>query len=180
VRAGDRLRLSIESPREGYLYVVHRDLSAAGKPGNGILLYPRNQRADDNRARPGDLITLPGEDDNPNYFTLNSSQTNQASETLTIIVGNSPLDLSSGERPRHISAADLMQWEEAWASESERFELVGGAGRAWTKEEKEAASSNGSRQLTQDEPAPQTIYRIAARSRTAFLISVRLALNEKM
>jgi len=42
------------------------------------------------------------------------------------------------------------------------LELVGGAGRTWTNEEKAASAPNG-RQLTQGGPPPQTVYRVAAK-----------------
>jgi hypothetical protein len=177
---GDRVRLSIESPREGYLYVVDRGLYADGKPGNAMLIFPtRTMRVGENLVRPGKLIDLPGQEDNPNYFTarpLRSAQgVDQVGKVLTIIVTNTPLDLETGMQPLLISAADMTKWEKAWGSETERFEMIGGAGQSWTKEEKEASSATGSRPLTRDDPPPQTLYRIASTNKTAFLVNVRLS-----
>ena len=177
---GDRVRLSIESPREGYLYVVDRDLYADGKMGDAKLIFPaRSMRGGDNQVRPGKLIDLPGQEDNPNYFTAQPSHSAQGSdqvgEILTIIVASAPLALSIEAQPLLISAADVAKWEKSWGSQTERFELEGGAGKPWTKEEKEASSATGSRPLTRDEPPPQTIYRIASTNKTAFLIDVRLS-----
>jgi hypothetical protein len=172
---GDRVRLSIESPRQGYLYIVDRDLYSDGKTGDAMLIFPTlSMRGGDNQVRPGKLIDLPAQEDDPNYFKASPNRSDQIGELLTIIVTNAPLDLAIGNEPLHISAADIAKWEKLWASATERFEMEGGAGQPWTKEEKEAAAAKGTRQLTRDEPSPQTIYRIAETNKTAFLVSVRL------
>ena len=172
---GDRVRLSIESPREGYLYIVDRDLYAGDKLGDAILISPTlSMRGGDNQVRPGKLIDIPAQEDDPSYFKASPNRSDQIGELLTIIVTTAPLDLTIGNEPLHISASDVAKWEKAWASVTERFEMEGGAGQAWTKEEKEAAAAKGTRQLTRDEPSPQTIYRIAATNNTAFLVNVRL------
>src|SRR5574338_170232 len=55
---GDLLRLSIESPRSGYLYVVDRDWFIDGSPGGQTnLIFP--QRGEDNRLEAGKLIDIP-------------------------------------------------------------------------------------------------------------------------
>ena len=62
----------------------------------------------------------------------------------------------------------------ARGGESERFEMEGGAGQAWTKQEQQAAARKGTRQLTRDDPAPQTIYRVSTADNKALLVNVRL------
>jgi hypothetical protein len=172
---GDRVRLTIESPREGYLYIVDRDLFADGTMGDALLIFPTlSMRGGDNQVRPGKLIDIPAQEDDPNYFKASPNRSDQIGELLTIIVTNAPLELPIGTEPLHISAADITKWEKLWASATERFEMEGGAGQPWTKEEKEAAAAKGTRRLTRDEPSPQTIYRIATTNKTAFLVSVRL------
>ena len=172
---GDRVRLSIESPREGYLYIVDRDLYADGTMGDALLIFPAtDMHGGDNKARPGKLIDIPAQEDDPNYFTARPGRSDQVGEVLTIIVTTTQLDLRIGTEPLHISAADVAKWEKLWASATERFEMEGGAGQAWTTEEKEASAAKGTRQLTRDEPSPQTIYRIATTNKTAFLVNVRL------
>jgi len=47
------------------------------------------------------------------------------------------------------------------------------AGKTWTQAEKEAGA-NATRQLTQDDPAPQTIYRVAVKSGSTVLVNVGL------
>lgn len=175
LRQGDRVRLSIESPREGYLYIVDRDLYSDGKMGDAMLIYPAaDMHGGDNKARPGKLIDIPAQEDDPNCFTARPGRSDQIGELLTIIVTTTPLELNIGVEPLPISASDLAEWEKSWRSPTEHFEMEGGAGQPWTKEEKEAAAARGTRQLTREEPSPQTIYKIASSDKTAFMISVRL------
>jgi len=174
-REGDYLRLSVESLRVGYLYIVDRDLLADGSSGPAMLIYPwvDTDRVD-NQVRPGKLVDIPGQEDDPSYFTARLTSPNQVGEILTIIVTSSPLDLPISNDPIQISKVDLAQWEKMWAGQSERFEMEGGAGEAWTKQEQQASAKVGPRQLTRDDPAPQTIYRISANDTKAILVNVRL------
>ncbi|HXQ69130.1 MAG TPA: hypothetical protein VN844_01520, partial [Pyrinomonadaceae bacterium] len=50
-RAGDSLRISIESPRDGYLYVVNRDLLTDGTYGETNLIFPT--QGEDNQLKAG-------------------------------------------------------------------------------------------------------------------------------
>ena len=61
-----------------------------------------------------------------------------------------------------------------WGGQSERFEMEGGAGETWTKQEQQASARQGTRQLTRDDPAPQTIYRISGKPGDPLLITISL------
>jgi hypothetical protein len=52
--------------------------------------------------------------------------------------------------------------------------MEGGAGETWTPQEKAAAAKTGTRQLTRDDPSPQTIYRVSPSDTKAMLVNVRL------
>jgi len=174
-REGDHLRLSIESPNAGYLYVVDRDLFADGTTGRAMLIYPwLGMPGGNNRMRPGKLVDIPAQEDDPSYFTARPNSQNQVGEILTVILTESPLRLPISDKPIEISAADMAKWEKMWGGQSERFEMEGGAGQAWTKQEQQAGSSKTTRQLTRDDPAPQTIYRLLMKNKTGFLVDVRL------
>lgn len=51
--------------------------------------------------------------------------------------------------------------------------MAGGAGKTWTKAEQEAGAY-ATRQLTQDDPGPQTIYRVAVKPGAPMLVKVGL------
>jgi hypothetical protein len=174
-REGDHVRLSIESLRAGYLYVVDRDLLADGTSGPAMLIYPWvDMLRGDNQMRPGKLVDIPGQEDDPSYFTARPTSPNQVGEILTVIVTSSPLELPISDKPFQISNVELTKWEKMWGGQSERFEMEGGAGEAWTKQEQQAAARKDTRQLTREDPAPQTIYRVLTKDKTAFLVNVQL------
>jgi hypothetical protein len=169
-REGDLLRVSIESPRIGYLYVVDRDWFTDGSSGETNLIFPA--RGEDNRLEPGKLITIPAENQAP-FKT--SPKVSQAGELLTIIITSAALPLPLSKNPLPISSQQLAQWEDRWSSLTERFEMNGGAGEAQTIEEQQAASRQETRQLTRDDPAPQTIYFLTPRSGDGLLFNLTLS-----
>lgn len=171
-REGDRVRISVESPRGGYLYVLDRDLSADGTTGEAMLIYPWSEV--DNELTPGRLIDIPAQDDDPSYFSARITAAEQIGELLTFIVTSRRLDLPISNKPFEIKAVQIKNWEKAWGGVSERFEMEGGSGELWTQEEQQAAAKKGRRQLTRDDPGPQTIYRITRQNTKALLVNVRL------
>ena len=81
--AGDRVRLSIESPRAGYLYVVDRELYADGTTSDPYLIFPTLRMRDgDNSVRAGKVIELPDR----NAFKLTPLRSDYQGERLTILV----------------------------------------------------------------------------------------------
>lgn len=177
LKVGERVRISVESPRAGYLYVVDREQYADGSLGDAYLIFPtKRTRAGDNRVRPGKLIDIPAQEDDPNYFTLvpSPNRNDQVGEVLTLLVTTQPLPLSITDKPLLVPAYQIAEWEKLWGAAFERFEMEGGAGLAWTKEEKEAARAKTSRYLTQQEPTPQTIYRLATTGKAPLLVTVNL------
>ena len=169
-REGESLRLSIESPRSGYLYVVNRDWLADGTYGETNLIFPT--KGDDNRLRAGKLIDIPRQGDTPFKAT---PKPNQSSELLTIIVTSLPLALQLAQGPIAISKTQLTEWEEKWGAKADRYEMNGGAGQARTMEEQRAASLKNIRQLTREDPLPQTIYSLVPKNRNALLFNVVLS-----
>jgi hypothetical protein len=175
LKVKDKVRLSIESPRAGYLYVIDRELYADGTMSEPYLIFPTlRTRGGDNKVRAGMLVDIPAQDDRPNYFTMKPSRADQVGEVLTILVTNAPLDVPPLQRKyMRLPETQVAQWERDWKAEVERFEMEGGTGQSWTKEEKAAAAS-GTRLLDQEAPGPQTIYRVAAKPGSPVLITVPL------
>jgi hypothetical protein len=169
-RKGDSLRISIESPRHGYLYVVNRDWLADGTYGVTNLIFPT--QGEDNRLEAGKLIDIPAQDEPP--FKA-SPDLNQSSEVLTIIVTSSPLKLRLGPKAIPVSKKQLSEWEQRWGGQAGRLEMNGGAGQARTMEEELAASPTRARQLTREDPMPQTIYSVVPRSTGGLLFNLVLS-----
>lgn len=173
---GDRVRLTVESPRPGYLYIIDREQYADGSLGEPMLIFPTlRTRGGDNRVEPGKLIDIPAQEDQYSYFTAQPAgeRRDQVAEVLTIILVPQALPLRISEQPLRIAQTEMAGWESLWGGATERLELVNGAGQTWTNEEKLAGAVKG-RQLTQTGPPPQTVYRVARRAGGSLLITVPL------
>lgn len=173
---GDRVRITVESPRPGYLYIVDREQYADGAMGEPMLIFPTKQtRGGDNKVIPGRLIDIPAQEDQYSYFTAQPAgdRRDQVAEVLTVILTPQPLPLTIGNQPLKVTPAQVAEWQKLWGGAVEVLELVGGAGRTWTNEEKMASAANG-RQLTQTGPPPQTVYRVARKAGGPLLVTVPL------
>jgi hypothetical protein len=178
LKLGENIRFSFESSRTGYLYVIDRELYADGTMSQPVLIFPTTRtRQGDNKVEAGKLIEIPAQEDRPNYFTLQMSQLRsvpQTGEVLTVIVTPQPLEgITSGAKPLRLTNEQVQQWEQQWGAKTETLDLAGGAGKTWTKAEQEAGAS-GLRYLTQDDPEPQTIYRVAVKPGAPLLVKVGL------
>jgi hypothetical protein len=168
--AGDRVRLSIESPRAGYLYVIDRELYADGTMSDPYLIFPTQRMRDgDNSVRAGKVIELPGK----SAFKLTPLRSDYRGERLTILVTSEPLpQVTVPLDAERLEPSLVAQWETQWAAAAERLELVGGAGQAYTGTERDAAAQG--RLLTQADELPQTLYRVLAPPGSPAVISLTL------
>ena len=176
LKQGDRVRLTIESPDSGFLYVIDRERYVSGNRGQPYLIFPTSQtHGGDNKVVGGKLLDIPAQDDSPNFFVLRQSRPDQIEEELTVLVTKNPLPgIEVGPKAQLLREVQVDQWEKQWGSiKAELFELSGGAGKTWTKTEQQAAA-NSTRLLTQDDPPPQTVYRVAVKPDEPLMVKVRL------
>ncbi|MCM3902063.1 MAG: DUF4384 domain-containing protein, partial [Pyrinomonadaceae bacterium] len=173
---GDRIRVSIEAARSGYLYVVDQEQYADGSKGEPYLIFPTTRTRDgDNAVKAGRVIEIPAQDDGPPYFTLKRTQANHVGENLIVVVTPTPIEgLAITDKAQRLSDETLSSWEKLWGAQTGRLEMENGDGKPWTRQEKEAGS-DGTRSLNADEPAPQTIYyRPGASSTVPVLVKVEI------
>ncbi len=172
---GERVRVSIESPSTGYLYVIDREQYADGSLGDAYSIFPTARtRGGDNAVIAGRVIEFPAQEDNPPYFTLARSRADHVGELLILIVSPQRVpELAVSSEPVKVPAEKVAQWEKDWGGRAEQFELEGGAGLPYTKAEK-SAGGDGSRMLTQGDPLPQTILRMNAKPGAPVLVKVLL------
>ena len=173
---GDRIRMSIEAARTGYLYVVDQEQYADGSKGEPYLIFPTSRtRGGDNSVKAGRVIEIPAQDDSPPYFTLKRSRADHVGENVIVLVTPTPIEsLTITDKAQKLSAETLAQWEKSWGTQTGRLEMTNGAGKSWTKQEKEAGA-DGTRSLTEAEPAPQTVYyRPGTGNKDPVLIQVQL------
>jgi hypothetical protein len=145
---GDKVRVSIESPRMGYLYIVDRELRKDGTLGDPYLIFPTlRTRGGDNRVGAGNVVEVPAQTDNPFYFEITPTEANYAGEMLTVLISPTKINgLVLGDGPIKLDPTLIGEWETKWEALATAFEMEGGLGRKYTEEEKEAGT--GARQLT--------------------------------
>lgn len=174
--AGTRVRLSVEAAREGYLYVIDREQYADGSFGEPYLIFPTLRTNEGhNEVKAGRIIEIPMQDDRPPFFTLKPSRSDQVSEVISVLVSPTPLEgLQIGANAQKLSVQQVATWEKSWGGTVGRLEMQNGAGKTWTRQEKEAGADS-TRSLNQDEPAPQTLfYKPEAKPGQAVMINVAL------
>jgi hypothetical protein len=173
LKLGDKVRLTIESPRNGYLYIVDSERYQDDTLGKPILIFPtKRTRGGNNYVSAGVLIDIPAQDDDTPFFVINSNNPGYAGEVLRVVVSKDPLKgVTTPDRALSVDRSLLDGWSDEWETEADIFEQENGSGRAWTDAEKEAGLVNG-RALTQEDPTPQTIYRVWTDKRKPFLVSV--------
>jgi hypothetical protein len=159
---GQAVRISIESPSDGFLYVIDREKYADGSLSEPYLIFPTSRtRGGDNAVRAGAVVEIPAQGEPP--FRATPSRPDQVGEALTVIISTQRLGFPLQSSLYKLSAeqqAQLAGWEGRWAAPFERYEQEGGAGTAYTPAEKRAGDTQ-KQLLTQDDPLPQTIYRVA-------------------
>jgi hypothetical protein len=173
---GDRVRISIEAARTGYLYVIDREQYADGSQGEPLLIFPTTRTlGGDNQVQVGRLIDIPAQEDRPPFFTLKRSRADQVGEALTVIVTPAPLDqLHIGAEAQKLSPEQVSEWERKWGGNAGRMELTDLAHHAWTPAEKQASTPSG-QPLDAAGPVPQALYyRAGVRPADPFLIKVQL------
>jgi hypothetical protein len=170
---GDKLRISVEAVRGGYLYVIDREQYADGSLGEPYLIFPTTRTAGgDNHVAIGRLVEIPAQDDNPPFFTMKKSRADHVAEVLSVIVTPTKLDgIEITDKALKLTDAQVATWEKAWGSTVGNLEMTT-SGQTWTKEEKDART----RALTASAPPPQLIfYRPSAKPTEPMYVKLKLS-----
>lgn len=169
---GDRLRISVEAVRPGYLYVIDREQYADGTLGEPYLIFPTTRTAGGNNAvAVGRLLEIPAQDDSPPFFTMKKSRPDHVAEVLSVLVTPAPLEeFQISDKAQKLTDTQVASWEKSWGTSVGRLEMAT-AGQTWTTEEKNATT----RALTASAPAPQLLfYRPSAKPTEPMFVKLRL------
>jgi hypothetical protein len=169
---GDKLRISVEAVRGGYLYVIDREQYADGSLGEPYLIFPTTRTAGgDNQVAIGRLVEIPAQDDDPPFFTMKKSRADHVAEVLSVLVTPTKLEeVQITDKALKLTNAQVAQWEKEWGSSVGHLEMST-AGQTWTKEEKDART----RALTSSAPPPQLVfYRPSAKPSEPMFVKLRL------
>lgn len=170
---GDKLRMSVEAVRGGYLYVIDREQYADGSLGEPYLIFPTTRTAGgDNQVAIGRLVEIPAQDDNPPFFTMKKSRADHVAEVLSVIVSPTKLDgIEITDKALKLTDAQVSAWEKAWGSSVGNLEMET-TGQTWTKEEKDART----RALTASAPPPQLVfYRPSVKPTEPMFVKLKLS-----
>lgn len=171
---GDRLRVSVEAAREGYLYVIDREQYADGSLGEPYLIFPTTRTLNgDNKVSVGKLTEIPAQEDSPPFFTIRRSRPDQVAEVLSVLVTPTPLEgVEITDKAQKLTDAQIANWEKLWSTSVGRLEMDR-VGQSWTKEERDAGATN-TRALTASAPAPQMLF-YRPKSNEAIFVKLRLS-----
>ena len=152
---GDKLRISVEAVRAGYLYVINREQYADGSLGEPYLIFPTTRTAGgDNKVAIGRLLEIPAQDDSPPFFTMRKSRPDHVAEVVSVLVSPTPLEgVQITDKAQRLSDEQVAKWENTWGASVGHLEMAT-TGQGWTKEEKDSTT----RALTAAAPAPQLLF----------------------
>jgi hypothetical protein len=169
---GDKLRISVETVRAGYLYVIDREQYADGTLGEPYLIFPTTRTSGgNNEVAVGKLLEIPAQEDSPPFFTMKKSRPDHVAEVLSVLVTPKPLDeVQITDKAQKLTDAQVASWEKAWGTSVGHLEMSA-TGQTWTKEEKDATT----RALTASAPAPQLLfYRPGVKPTEPMYVKLRL------
>lgn len=171
---GTSVRISLESSRAGYLYVIDREVFADGSLGEPVLLFPmRRLRGGDNRVAAGRVVEVPDQRDSPPHFTLRRGRPGHVGERLTALISDEPLaDVRVGDGPVALDEALVAAWEAHASAASERYDLPP-APRAYSRVEREAGGPQA-RALVYGDPLPQSLFKLDTARLAAVHVMLRL------
>lgn len=174
-KKGDRVRFTFEASRTGFLYIVNREFYTDGTSGAANLIFPTLRiRGGDNRVEAGSLIEIPASSDAVPYLTVTPRRADYAGEELLVmILPNELPDFNIGLRAQPVSVPKIAKWLEDWSATADIYDAEDGLGTAYTKAESLAANVS-SRALTQEEPLPQTIYKVLIRENAPLMVSIKM------
>jgi len=120
---------------------------------------------------------IPGRRDEVNVFTL-QPKANQVSEVLSLLVSPEPIaGLKIGHDPLELKAALFAEWVKKWAVGPQKFELQGDQSPVMTDKENQAGAGNGPA-LTEDDPLPQTLYKLNVKPGNPVLVEIPLKIKQ--
>lgn len=190
--AGDKIRFAIESSQVGYLYVFDRETFADGTLGQPYLIFPESP-LDDNSVAPGVIVDIPDQRDDVPYFNISSKNTGYSGELMTIIISPEPIANFNTDREGKLANSDDLTTLE-FGMEAELFSRDDSDDKMFSKAEADAACGSKARQyeksrtvgkpcgvktrqLTRDEPFPQSIFQVKSLTNQPAAVFIKLAVK---
>jgi len=174
-KTGDRVRFTIESSRTGYLYIINREYYTDGTTGTASIIFPTlRTRGGENRVGAGSLVDVPASTDSVPYFTIKPKRADYAGEEIVVLITKEKLPLETGMKPIALNSAQLLKWSADWGATVDIYDAEDGEGITMTNTEMVTAQTS-SRALEQEEPLPQTIYKVRISGEMPLFVPFRMS-----
>lgn len=174
---GDRIRLTIESPTKGFMYIVDQERYADGSYGLAMLVFPTLKTSKGNNFidtwRTVEVPAYPAVwRFTPRKLKEGEVRKEQTAEVLTIILAPNPLVARNriGEKPLALNKGEFENWRAQWQKRFQRFDVEGYVGQVITKGVEQQGEEAGS----EDEIGAQTTYQVAIRPGRPIFVTVPL------
>jgi hypothetical protein len=184
-KAGEKIRLSIESPSDGYLYVLNCEVYEDDSRGTLSLIFPTTRtRNGNNFLTAGSPIEFPAATDEPSYFEFRpqAKAKKAVAEALIFMVTKTPIEnFTPQELPLTIEYDKFEKWEKKWSGKLQIWENDSELGKPYTQAEYESASETRTRGIASDgrilkanEPEPQTLFAVETQSDDGLIVTLLL------
>jgi hypothetical protein len=177
---GNILRFSLESPFEGYVYIINREKYGDNDYSDPYLIYPSKRDVGvADKGRPDQTLFIPNDS---GYFELKKLSENQKAkqaEVFHVIISKTPLaELPplDNDEPRKVDAALFEKWRKDWNTGTTEFEQKLGKGTSIKQAEKAASVAKKGR-LKETDPLPQTVYHVTSNSQNALIFEVQIKIK---
>lgn len=180
VQEGDYVRLTIESARPGYLYVIDRDVYRNAMSAPTLRFPTKRLRGGDNRVEPGVPIEIPDAHDAIPVFTIERTRSDQNGVMLTVIVTQQPIqEIKVEDKEQQLTDKQVKDWEKRWGSQVQQIEDRATTGQVYSSIEKTAVE-DPTKPLLVDDPLPFTLFHCAAKADQPMLVSVPIQIRRSM
>jgi hypothetical protein len=186
--ANDKIRLGVESPTAGYLYVINSEMNADGSLGDPFLIFP-SPVEQYNWVGPGMLVDIPDQHEPNPYFNMSPKRDNYTGELLAVVISPEPLKFRVDVKGKIIDLENVLDVDASLGTEIfsrtdlkdkvySKSEAAASCGAVTRQLERDAPAQKpcgaASRSLTRDEPPPQSIYRVTTNKGKPAVAFVRL------
>ena len=180
LREGSKVRLGIESSRDGFAYVLDRELHGDQRTGLPQLIFPTlRTRGPGNRVIRGCRLELPVLGAPVISWDLNGNQPDYSGELLTIIISPKSIpELEDHDAPIALPDSLVSEWERDWGAGAHI--VFNGPGGALPTPAEAQARAGCSYLLTSGDVAPTTIYSVPARGSKPMLTRFTIMVIPKL
>ncbi|MEW6734816.1 MAG: hypothetical protein AB1489_26050 [Acidobacteriota bacterium] len=178
---GDLLRMTLESPLNGYyIYVLNREQYVDGTLSEPYLIFPsQTDVGKTDRIVAGKPLFIPNAIDSFELQRFVNDRTEKVAEVFIFLLTPAPikeLPPLTDSQPRKVAMVEFKHWQQQWGVQRWKFERQGSTGLPITAIEKKASLTNNI-VLSDSDQLPQTIYHIASKAGEPLLFQVPVQLR---